>query len=171
MLNVTSYHVQNVDCPIDRLYSDVPFLSAGISPIYILYEQVEYLLLSRTTFYFYCEDFLIPYFLQSCIPSEIDQIVAALTQHLHHKHSYDISFMLPSKGCQSLEIVANQALESVSIYGTKFCTNALLQLPKLSCSQSMISLRCCNKMFRLENLGTQFFIIAQCVCAHVHTQL
>lgn len=48
--------------------------------------------------------------------------------------------MLPCKGCQSLEIDANQALESTSTDDIKFCTNALLQLPKLSCSQNMIPL-------------------------------
>lgn len=40
-------------------------------------------------------------------------------------HNYYVSFMLPSKGCESLEIDANQALESTSIDDIKFSTNAL----------------------------------------------
>lgn len=116
--------------------------------------------------------FVIPYLLQSFIPSEIDHVVVTLIQYLHHKHNYDVSFMLPCKGCQSLEIDANQALESTSTDDIKFCTNALLQLPKLSCSQNMIPLIgvATIKCLVYKILG-QSSSLQHNVCARAHTAL
>lgn len=97
-----SYHLQNVDCHVDRLYSDIPFCLQAFHQLKysIILTSGIFVSFQNDTFYFYCEDFVISYLLPSCTPSETDQIIATLTQYLHHKHNQDVSFMLPCKGCQ-----------------------------------------------------------------------
>lgn len=111
---------------------------------------------------------IIAHLLKGCIPFEIAQTTATLTLHLHQ----NIIVMFCS--CASLgsvnhlkKFAASQARSPwLFPFTVQFLYCCFKVIPKLLQPENIFSRKCCSKIFRLWNLGTQFLIIALFECTH-----
>lgn len=112
--------------------------------------------------------FSIANLLEGCMPFEIAQTTAALTLHLHQNVIVMFrSCAYPGSVNHLKKFAANQAHSSwLFPFMVQFLYCCFKVIPKLLQPENIFSRKCCSKIFRLWNLGTQFLILALFKCTH-----